>query len=148
MLSQCFPTFSCSRHPYSEMKIFGGTPSCYNWYKDQGIVTIGVVTPGTSSRHPSVPRNPGWESLCKAIDGGLKCMFLARLFLLFISLGYSNVKAAWLFFPWMAFFVQGKRSTMKPPFPPPPWSICHVLFVSFYLYEFFHSFQTYILKLF
>jgi len=42
--------------------LFGGTPRGFDKYKDQGIETIGG-TPGTSSRYPSVPRQPGWESL-------------------------------------------------------------------------------------
>ena len=61
-LDQCFPTFFGSRHPYVVLKIFGGTPSRFNRYKDQGIVTIGG-TPVTCSRHPCVPRHPGWEPL-------------------------------------------------------------------------------------
>ena len=59
---QCFPTFFGSGHPNLVLKIFGGTPSWFNRYKDQGIVTIGG-TPGTSSWHPCVPRHPGSESL-------------------------------------------------------------------------------------
>ena len=49
-LWQCFPTFCCSRHLSLVIKQFGGTPSWFNRYKDQGIVTIDG-TPGTSSRH-------------------------------------------------------------------------------------------------
>ena len=40
-LTQCFPTFFGSRHPYLVMKIFSGTPRCLNRYKDKGIVIIG-----------------------------------------------------------------------------------------------------------
>ncbi len=46
----------CSRHPYSEFEIFGGTPGLFHWNKDQGKVTIGG-TPGISSMHL------GWEPL-------------------------------------------------------------------------------------
>ena len=42
------------------MTIFDGTPSRFDRYKDQGILTFGG-TPGTSSRH--VSRHPGWEPL-------------------------------------------------------------------------------------
>ena len=56
ILGQCFPAFFDSRHPYFAMKIFGGTPSLFDRYKDQGVLTFGG-TPGTSSRHP------GWEPL-------------------------------------------------------------------------------------
>ena len=38
------------------MKMFGGTPSWFDIYKDQGILTS-AGTPGTSSRQP------GWEPL-------------------------------------------------------------------------------------
>ena len=51
-----FPTIFCSRHPYLVLQVFGGTPSCFNRFKDRGIVTIGG-TPVTRSRHPS------WEPL-------------------------------------------------------------------------------------
>ena len=60
-LDQCFPTFFSSRHPYIVLKISSGTPSWFIRYKDKGIVRNGG-TPNTSSRHPSVPRHPGWES--------------------------------------------------------------------------------------
>ncbi len=48
-LDQCLPTFSCSRHPYLVIKIFGGTPNWYYRYKDQEIITIGgtLVCGGT-----------------------------------------------------------------------------------------------------
>ena len=61
-LKQCFPTFFGSRHLYLVFKIFGGTPSWFNRYKDQGTITIGG-TPDTSSLHPCDSRHPGWESL-------------------------------------------------------------------------------------
>jgi len=61
-LGQCFPTFFGSRHPYLIMKIFGGTLSLFHRYKDQVLLKIGG-TPGTSSRHLSVPRHPDWEPL-------------------------------------------------------------------------------------
>ena len=61
-LTQCFPTIFGSRHLYLVLKITGGTPNGFIRYKDQEIVTIGS-TPGTSSRHTSVPRHPGWEPL-------------------------------------------------------------------------------------
>ena len=61
-LGQCFPTFFGSQHPYLVIKIFWGTPSWFDRYKDKGILEFGG-TPGTSSRHPSVPRHPGWEPL-------------------------------------------------------------------------------------
>ena len=62
ILNQCFPAFFGSRHPYIVLKIFGDTPSWFDRYKDQGILTFGG-TPGTISRNPCVPRHPGWESL-------------------------------------------------------------------------------------
>ena len=48
-LTQCFPTFFGSRHPYLILKIFGGTPNWLNRYKDQGIGTFGgtLVCRGT-----------------------------------------------------------------------------------------------------
>ena len=50
-------------HPYLVLKVFGGTPSSSNRYKDQGIVIFGG-TPGTSSRHPSLPWHPSyWHKL-------------------------------------------------------------------------------------
>ena len=49
--NQWFPTFFGSRRPYLVMKIFGGTPSCFNRYKDQGIVITGG-TSGTSHGNP------------------------------------------------------------------------------------------------
>ena len=61
-LTQTFPTVFGARHPYIVFKILGGTPGWFIRYKGQGIVTIGG-TPGTTSRHTSVPRHPGWESL-------------------------------------------------------------------------------------
>ena len=61
-IEQCFPTFFVSRHPYLVLIGFGGTPRWSNRYNDQGIVIFGC-TPGSSSRHPSVLRHPGWESL-------------------------------------------------------------------------------------
>ena len=57
-----FQPFFGSWHPYLALRGFGGTTSWSYRYKDQGIVIFGG-TPGTSSRHPSVPRHPGWESL-------------------------------------------------------------------------------------
>ena len=63
ILGQCFPTFFCSQHhPYLVLKIFVGTP------KDRGIVMIGG-TRVTCSRHPSVPRHPGWGPLHKRFVG-------------------------------------------------------------------------------
>ena len=59
---QCFPTFFWLATPLPSDEDIWWHPSCFNGYKDQGIVTAGD-TPGTSSRHPSVPRHPGWESL-------------------------------------------------------------------------------------
>ena len=53
---QCFPTFFGSKHPYLVIKIFGGNPSWFSRFKDQGIVTI-EGTPCTSSRHPSGIQN-------------------------------------------------------------------------------------------
>ena len=55
-LSQCFSTFFATRHPWSVIWIFGGTPRWQNRSKDQWIVIIGG-TPGTISRHP------GWKPL-------------------------------------------------------------------------------------
>ena len=66
-LYQCFPTFFGSRHPYLVLKVFGGTLGWFIRYKYQGIVTTGS-TLGTSSRHPSVSRHPGWESLFYIIE--------------------------------------------------------------------------------
>ena len=51
-------------------------PQLFFRYKDRGIVTIGG-TPVTSSRHPSVPRHPGWEPLDQSLETGLK-MFQKR----------------------------------------------------------------------
>jgi len=53
-LEQCFPTFSCSRHTYLVIKIFGSTHnSCYK-YKDQEIIAIGC-TPSTISQWEPLP---------------------------------------------------------------------------------------------
>ena len=59
-LTQCFSTFFATRHPWSAISIFGGTPRWQNRFKEQWIAIIGG-TPGTISRHPCVPRHPGWE---------------------------------------------------------------------------------------
>ena len=61
-LHQCFPTFFGSWHLNLVLKVSGGTPSGFIRYKDQWVVIIGD-TLGTSSRHPSVLRHPGWEPL-------------------------------------------------------------------------------------
>ena len=60
-LRQCFSTFFCLRHPYLVFKTFGGTLASLMGVKFRDKTNGG--TPGTSSRHPSVPRHPGWEPL-------------------------------------------------------------------------------------
>ena len=44
MLISVSQTVFGSRHPYLVWKIFGGTPSWFNRYKDRGIVTIHLIT--------------------------------------------------------------------------------------------------------
>ena len=61
------------------MKTFGGTPSWFNRFKDQGIITFGG-TPGTSSKYPCVPRHPGWESLVYGVGGLLFKTLILMLF--------------------------------------------------------------------
>ena len=46
-----FPNLFGPRHPYIVLKIFGGTPSWFNWFNEQRIETTGR-TPGSSSRDP------------------------------------------------------------------------------------------------
>ena len=50
-LSQCFPTFSGSRHPYFVKEIFCGTPSWFKRYVQRSMNC-------NYWRHPSVPRTP------------------------------------------------------------------------------------------
>ena len=57
-LDQCFSTFFASRHPWSNISIFGGTPRYQNRSKGQSKVIIGG-TPDTLSKYPSVPFHPG-----------------------------------------------------------------------------------------
>ena len=65
---QCFSTFFASRHPWSAISIFGGTPRWQNRTKDQWIAIIGG-TLGTISWYPSVPRHPSWEPLFYCLAG-------------------------------------------------------------------------------
>jgi len=75
ILVQCFSTFFGSRHPlrfikfwrhpYVVQTITWGTLICKSaqvWLRAIPNPKVGG-TPGTFSRHPSVPRHPGWESL-------------------------------------------------------------------------------------
>ncbi len=71
-LHQCFSTFFGSRHPVRLKKKIGGTLtldkmkirgtlSCKKFKKVVNLIFGG--TPDTLSRHPCVPRHPGWEPL-------------------------------------------------------------------------------------
>ena len=54
-LGQCFPTFSCSRHSYLVLQIFGGTPNWFNRHKDRGFVTT-IGLPVSSLEHTCAPQ--------------------------------------------------------------------------------------------
>ena len=67
-LDQCFLTFFVTWHPLSSISIFVSTPARWqNRSKDQWIAITGG-TPGTISRHPSVPKHPSWEPLFKTVS--------------------------------------------------------------------------------
>jgi len=50
-IEQCFTTFFGSWHNFLVMKIFGGSPSEFNRYKDHEIVAFGVFSLGQFHQH-------------------------------------------------------------------------------------------------
>ena len=61
-LSQCFPTYFGSRHPYLELKLSGGTPSGFIRYKYRGIEIIRGTLVGNHCLKRTIYSPPKYSS--------------------------------------------------------------------------------------